>query len=66
MLIWIGIRQDGEIIHEWNGDLDDEGNIGKVIGNAIASFTKETGKDIWGSSIMIDKAGARAEEQAAR
>ena len=32
------------------------GDIGKAIGNAIAAYTKSSGKPIWGITIMVDKA----------
>ena len=33
-----------------------ESDIGQAIGNAVAAYTKSSGKPIWGTTIMVDKA----------
>jgi len=56
MQVWIGFKQNDEYVHEWTGEVAEEGDVGEAIGNAIADYRTKSGKTIWGVSIMVDKA----------
>jgi hypothetical protein len=56
MQVWIGFKQNEEYVHEWTGEVADEGHVGQAIGQAIADYRKKSGKSIWGMAIMVDKA----------
>jgi hypothetical protein len=56
MRVWIGFKRDDAYVHEWTGEIAEEGDIGQAIGNAVAAYTKGSGKPIWGTTIMVDKA----------
>ncbi|MGA7487383.1 MAG: hypothetical protein WBW74_10675 [Xanthobacteraceae bacterium] len=58
MRVWIGFKQNEAYVHEWTGEIAEEGDIGQAIGNAIAAYVKSSGKAIWGTTIMVDKARA--------
>ena len=60
MRVWIGFQRDDAYLHEWTGEVAEESDIGKAvgnaIGNAITAYMKSSGKPIWGTTIMVDKA----------
>ena len=56
MQVWIGFKRNDEYVHEWTGEVAEEGDVGEAIGNAIADYRTKSGKTIWGVSIMVDKA----------
>ena len=35
MQVWIGFKQNEEYVHEWTGEVADEGHVGQAIGQAI-------------------------------
>jgi hypothetical protein len=47
-------------VHEWTGEVAEESDMGKAIGNAIGNaitaYMKSSGKPIWGTMILVDKA----------
>ena len=49
-------QRDDAYLHEWTGEIAEESDIGKAIGNAITAYMKSSGKPIWGTTIMVDKA----------
>ena len=53
---WIGFKQNEEYVHEWTGEVVSEAEVGKAIGNAIAEYRSKSGKSIWSTTIMADKA----------
>jgi hypothetical protein len=53
---WIGFKQNEEYVHEWTGEVAQEEDVGEAIVNAIADYRTKSGKAIWGTSIMVDKA----------
>jgi hypothetical protein len=56
MRVWIGFKRDDAYVHEWTGEIAEESDIGQAIGNAVAAYTRSSGKPIWGTTIMVDKA----------
>ena len=57
MRVWIGFQRDDAYLHEWTGEVADMGKaVGNAIGNAITAYMKSSGKPIWGTTIMVDKA----------
>ena len=60
MRVWIGFQRDDTYLHEWTGEVAEESDMGKAIGNAIGNaitvYMKTSGKPIWGTTIMVDKA----------
>jgi hypothetical protein len=56
MQVWIGFKQNEEYVHEWTGEVVSEAEVGKAIGNAIADYRSKSGKSIWSTTIMADKA----------
>ncbi len=60
MRVWIGFQRDDTYLHEWTGEVAEESDMGKAIGNAIGNaitvYMKSSGKPIWGTTIMVDKA----------
>ncbi len=56
MRVWIGLKRDDAYVHEWTGEVAEEADVGKAIGDAIAAYIKSSGKAIWGLTIMVDKA----------
>ena len=57
MRVWIGFQRDDAYLHEWTGEVADMGKAaGNAIGNAITAYMKSSGKPIWGTTIMVDKA----------
>jgi len=56
MQVWIGFKQNEEYVHEWTGEVAQEEDVGAAIVNAIADYRTKSGKAIWGTSIMVDKA----------
>jgi hypothetical protein len=68
MQVWIGLQRDDAYVHEWTGEVAEERDMGKAIGNAIGNaitaYMKSSGKPIWGTTILVDK--ARPEQIRAR
>jgi hypothetical protein len=60
MQVWIGFQRDEAYVHEWTGEVAEESDMGKAIGNAIGNaitaYMKSSGKPIWGTTILVDKA----------
>jgi hypothetical protein len=60
MQVWIGFQRDEAYVHEWTGEVAEERDMGKAIGNAIGNaitaYMKSSGKPIWGTTILVDKA----------
>ena len=56
MRVWIRFEKDDAYVHEWTGEVAEEGEVGKAVADAIAAYTKSSGKPIWGITIMVDKA----------
>jgi hypothetical protein len=60
MQVWIGFQRDDAYVHEWTGEVAEESDMGKAIGNAIGNaitaYMKSSGKPIWGTTILVDKA----------
>jgi len=60
MQVWIGLQRDDAYVHEWTGEVAEESDMGKAIGNAIGNaitaYMKSSGKPIWGTTILVDKA----------
>jgi hypothetical protein len=56
MQVWIGMKKGDEYVSEWTGEIVDEGGIGTAIGKAINEYRISSGQEIWGMTIMIDKA----------
>ena len=40
----------------FTGEIAEESDIGQAIGNAVTAYTRSSGKPIWGTTIMVDKA----------
>ena len=53
---WIGFIRDDAYVHEWTGEIAEESDIGQAIGNAVTAYSRSSGKPIWGTTIMVDKA----------
>ena len=49
-------EKDDAYVHEWTGEVAEESEVGKAVADAIAAYTKSSGKPIWGITIMVDKA----------
>ena len=56
MRVWIGFIRGDAYVHEWTGEIAEESDIGQAIGNAVTAYTRSSGKPIWGTTIMVDKA----------
>ena len=52
MQVWIGFKQNEEYVHEWTGEVVGEAEVG----NAITEYRSKSGKSIWSTTIMADKA----------
>ena len=56
MRVWIGFKRDDAYVHEWTGEIAEESDIGQAIGDAVTAYSRSSGKPIWGTTIMVDKA----------
>jgi len=56
MRVWIGFIRGDAYVHEWTGEIAEESDIGQAIGDAVTAYTRSSGKPIWGTTIMVDKA----------
>jgi hypothetical protein len=54
MRVWIGIKKDGEYVHEWEEDMPGDDAVWAVT-RALKDYQNRTGDTLWGLTIMVDR-----------
>ncbi len=55
MRVWIGLKQDERCVHEWVGEITQEGDLADAVRYALVEYQKNSGQQLWGITIMVDK-----------
>jgi len=55
--VWIGLQHEGEFVHEWTGEITEEGGLSKAVKQVLDDYKdKPDSASLFDMNILVGKA----------